>query len=147
MWLNKFLLFSFFKICILEGMKNIEIPEILRKVNKIFTQNGYEAFLVGGAVRDLILGKPASDYDIATNAKPEDVIRIFNKVIPTGIAHGTVTILFMGQSIEATTYRIEKDYSDGRHPDKVEYASKIEEDLSCLSPCSLSDGYTLQRFK
>ena len=152
MRLNKFHLFSFFKICILEGMKNIEIPEILRKVNKIFTQNGYEAFLVGGAVRDLILGKPASDYDIATNAKPEDVIRIFNKVIPTGIAHGTVTILFMGQSIEATTYRIEKDYSDGRHPDKVEYASKIEEDLSRRDftmnaiAASLADGQIVDPF-
>lgn len=143
---------SFFKICILEMMKTIPIPEILQRINKIFTQNGYEAFLVGGAVRDLILGKEISDYDIATNAKPEDVIRIFHKVIPTGIAHGTVTILFMGQSIEATTYRIEKDYTDGRHPDKVEYASKIEEDLSRRDftmnaiAASLADGSIVDPF-
>ena len=133
-------------------MKTIPIPEILQRINKIFTQNGYEAFLVGGAVRDLILGKEISDYDIATNAKPEDVIRIFHKVIPTGIAHGTVTILFMGQSLEATTYRIEKDYSDGRHPDKVEYASKIEEDLSRRDftmnaiAASLADGKIVDPF-
>lgn len=111
-------------------MNKIEIPLILQKMNKIFAENDFEAFLVGGAVRDLVLGKPATDWDVATNAKPEQVVNIFRKVIPTGIAHGTVTVLFMGESIEVTTYRIETDYSDGRHPNSVSYASKIEEDLS-----------------
>lgn len=99
-------------------------------MNSVFEANGYEAFLVGGAVRDLIRGKPASDWDVATNATPEDVIRIFKRVIPTGIAHGTVTVHFMNEEIEVTTYRLEKDYSDGRHPDSVTYAAAIEEDLS-----------------
>ena len=86
-------------------MKSISIPETLKKLNEIFTENGFEAYLVGGAVRDVLLGKDASDWDITTNAKPEDIIRIFHKVIPTGIKHGTVTIHFMGKEIEATTFR------------------------------------------
>ncbi len=111
-------------------MKTVPIPSVLKKMNSIFEENGYEAFLVGGAVRDLLRGKPASDWDVATNATPEDVMRIFNRVIPTGIAHGTVTVHFMKEEIEVTTYRLEKDYTDGRHPDSVTYAAAIEEDLS-----------------
>lgn len=111
-------------------MKTVPIPTVLKKMNSIFEENGFEAFLVGGAVRDLIRGKPASDWDVATNATPEDVMRIFRRVIPTGIAHGTVTVHFMKEEIEVTTYRLEKDYSDGRHPDTVTYAAAIEEDLS-----------------
>lgn len=111
-------------------MKTVPIPQVLQKMNSIFEANGYEAFLVGGAVRDLLRGKPASDWDVATNATPEDVMRIFNRVIPTGIAHGTVTVHFMKEEIEVTTYRLEKDYTDGRHPDSVTYAAAIEEDLS-----------------
>lgn len=111
-------------------MKKISIPPVLRKMNSVFEENGFEAFLVGGAVRDLIRGKAASDWDVATNATPEDVIRIFRRVIPTGIAHGTVTVHFMKNEIEVTTYRLEKDYTDGRHPDSVTYAAAIEEDLS-----------------
>ena len=80
-------------------MTKIKIPSILKKMNEIFSANGYEAYLVGGAVRDIIRGKKASDWDIATNAKPEDVKRIFKKVIPTGIEHGTVTVHFMGAEI------------------------------------------------
>ena len=77
-------------------MKNLKIPQPLKKMNEIFQANGYEAYLVGGAVRDMIRGKDAADWDVATNAQPEQVIKIFRKVIPTGIAHGTVTVLFMG---------------------------------------------------
>ena len=76
------------------------------------------------------MNKEASDWDVATDATPEQVISAFKKVIPTGIAHGTVTVHFMGEEIEVTTFRIEQGYSDGRHPDKVSYASDIEEDLS-----------------
>lgn len=108
----------------------IEIPEILKKMNKIFQANGYEAYLVGGAVRDMILGKTASDWDLTTNAKPEQVVKIFRRVIPTGIAHGTVTVHFMGKEIEVTTYRSEGKYSDGRHPDSVSFDATLEEDLS-----------------
>ena len=78
----------------------------------------------------MFMNKEASDWDVATDATPEQVISAFKKVIPTGIAHGTVTVHFMGEEIEVTTFRIEQGYSDGRHPDKVSYASDIEEDLS-----------------
>ncbi|MBQ1180627.1 MAG: HD domain-containing protein [Treponema sp.] len=108
----------------------MKIPVILQKMNNIFEKNGFKAYLVGGAVRDMFMNKEASDWDVATDATPEQVISAFKKVIPTGIAHGTVTVHFMGEEIEVTTFRIEQGYSDGRHPDKVSYASDIEEDLS-----------------
>ena len=111
-------------------MTKIEIPEILKKMNTIFEENGFEAYLVGGAVRDTILGKTASDWDLTTNARPQDVIRMFRRVIPTGIAHGTVTVHFMKKEIEVTTYRCDGKYSDGRHPDEIQFASNIEDDLS-----------------
>lgn len=111
-------------------MNKIKIPVILQKMNNIFEKNGFKAYLVGGAVRDMFMNKPASDWDVATDATPEQVIAAFKKVIPTGIAHGTVTVHFMGEEIEVTTFRIEQGYSDGRHPDKVSFASDIEEDLS-----------------
>ena len=111
-------------------MQKIKIPYELQKMNSLFEAAGYEAYLVGGAVRDEIMGKGAHDWDVATNARPEEVMKIFRRVIPTGIKHGTVTVHFMKKAIEVTTFRTESDYSDGRHPDKVEYAGRIEEDLS-----------------
>lgn len=110
--------------------KKIEIPSVLKKFNSVFEEHGFKAYLVGGAVRDIFLKKEASDYDVATNATPQDVIKIFNFVVPTGIEHGTVTVHFMGNEIEVTTFRTESGYSDGRHPDSVNYAATIEEDLS-----------------
>jgi putative nucleotidyltransferase with HDIG domain len=109
---------------------HIHIVPLLKEFSSIFSRNGKEICLVGGAVRDILLGKKASDWDAATNASPEEVISYFRHVIPTGIKHGTVTVLYKGRSIEVTTYRTESDYSDGRHPDIVEYAATIEEDLS-----------------
>lgn len=111
-------------------MKSIKIPSVLKKMNEIFEGAGFEAYLVGGAVRDEIMGKSASDWDVTTNAKPEDVMRIFHKVIPTGIAHGTVTVHLLGEEIEVTTYRCENGYSDGRHPDSVSFDATLEDDLS-----------------
>ncbi len=111
-------------------MNKIQIPYELKKMNELFTRNGFEAFLVGGAVRDILLGKSAHDWDLTTNAHPEDVMKIFHRVIPTGIKHGTVTVHFMKKEIEVTTYRADQGYSDGRHPDKVIFADSIEEDLS-----------------
>ncbi|MCI6315885.1 MAG: HD domain-containing protein [Spirochaetia bacterium] len=108
----------------------MKIPDILKKMNEIFVQHGYKAYLVGGAVRDMLMGKEPHDWDVTTDATPEQVMSIFRKVIPTGIAHGTVTVHFMKNEIEVTTFRTESDYSDGRHPDKVEYTGNIEEDLS-----------------
>lgn len=111
-------------------MKTIKIPSELKKFGSIFAQNGFESYLVGGAVRDMIMKKSVSDWDIATNASPEQVSKMFKKVIPTGIEHGTVTVIFMNHHIEVTTFRTDADYSDGRHPDKISYAATIEEDLS-----------------
>lgn len=111
-------------------MKTVHIPCELQKMGAIFAENGFESYLVGGAVRDMLMHKKASDWDLATNATPQDVMRIFKKVVPTGIQHGTVTVFFMQKMIEVTTFRTESKYSDGRHPDEVNYASTIEEDLS-----------------
>ncbi len=111
-------------------MDRIKIIPELKKVSEIFTNAGFEVYLVGGAVRDILLGKKNHDYDLTTNATPEQVMKLFKKVIPTGIAHGTVTIHIFGLELETTTFRTEGKYSDGRHPDKVIYANSIEEDLS-----------------
>ena len=110
------------------------IDPILKQIASIFTQNQKEIYLVGGAVRDMLRGKKIHDWDLATNALPQDVMTIMRreggKVIPTGIKHGTVTVLYKNQSAEVTTFRLESEYSDGRRPDQVSYASDIEEDLS-----------------
>ena len=93
---------------------------------------GFEAYLVGGCVRDRLMGKPAHDIDITTNALPDAIMRIFGecKVIPTGIRHGTVTVLKNGIPFEITTYRVDGSYSDCRRPDSVRFTSTIEEDLA-----------------
>jgi len=111
-------------------INKITVPNLLKEFNAVFEKAGFEAYLVGGAVRDIFLKKEASDWDVATNATPEEVIKLFKFVIPTGIAHGTVTVHFKNVEIEVTTFRTESDYSDGRHPDKVNYAATIQEDLS-----------------
>lgn len=110
--------------------KKIKIPRTLKEFNKVFKDNGFKAYLVGGAVRDIFLNKEASDWDVATNATPQDVIKMFKFVVPTGIEHGTVTVHFKKIEIEVTTFRTETGYSDGRHPDSVNYAATIEEDLA-----------------
>jgi len=108
-----------------------KIPETLFRFSEKFGRHGKEAFLVGGAVRDYLItgGFTTSDFDFATNARPHEVQRIFRRTIPTGIAHGTVTVLFEGQNFEVTTYRSDGTYSDGRHPDSVCFSDTIEEDL------------------
>lgn len=111
-------------------MDYIKIPSVLKKMYEIFNKSGFQAYLVGGAVRDMMMGIPPHDYDVATNASPQQVMMIFNRVIPTGITHGTVTVHLLGYEIETTTFRTETGYSDGRHPDHVEYAGTIEDDLS-----------------
>jgi len=108
----------------------MKIDAVLQEFYKVFEAKGFKAYLVGGAVRDIFLNKPCSDWDVATNATPEEVMKMFRFVVPTGIAHGTVTVHFMKEEIEVTTFRTESDYSDGRHPDAIEYAATIEEDLS-----------------
>lgn len=104
-----------------------EIVFIIDKIKK----DGKQAYIVGGAVRDYLLGRSiANDFDIATNASPQDIIRLFKRVIPTGIKHGTVTVLLGAHSVEITTFRVDKGYSDSRRPDAVEFTSDLREDLS-----------------
>lgn len=108
----------------------IAIQPALKKIARIFREHGYSVYLVGGAVRDMLRGQQGHDWDLATDAAPQTVMSLFKKVIPTGIAHGTVTVIFEGAHIEVTTFRTESAYTDGRHPDAVHYAASIEEDLS-----------------
>ena len=94
-----------------------------------FNEAGYEAYFVGGCVRDYLLNDDFSDIDITTNSLPDEVKKIFRKSIDTGIQHGTVTILINGDSFEVTTFRTEDDYIDHRTPEKVEFVSDLKEDL------------------
>ena len=91
--------------------------------------HGYEAFIVGGCVRDAVLGRIPGDWDITTSAKPEQVKEIFGKTVDTGLKHGTVTIIKHGSGYEVTTYRIDGEYLDGRHPETVEFTPDLREDL------------------
>lgn len=93
-------------------------------------QAGYEAYPVGGCVRDLLLGRVPEDWDVATSAKPEDVIRLFDHTAATGVKHGTITVIHDSGHIEVTTFRTEAGYSDGRHPDAVRFDATLQEDLS-----------------
>ncbi|WLD91801.1 CCA tRNA nucleotidyltransferase [Alkalihalobacillus sp. AL-G] len=92
--------------------------------------HGYEAYIVGGFVRDKLLGRSLGDIDIATSASPEEVQRIFNKTIPVGIVHGTVIVRWKKQSYEVTTFRSDGEYSDYRHPTEVHFHDSIEQDLA-----------------
>lgn len=109
----------------------LNIPsDVIEIINRIY-ENKFEAYIVGGCVRDSLLNVIPHDYDITTNATPEDVINIFKdyKVIPTGIKHGTITLILNNNQYEITTYRIEGKYSDNRRPDEVKYSKDIYEDL------------------
>ena len=108
------------------------IPEAIKKAMSIMKENGYESFIVGGCVRDFLMGKTPSDFDITTNATPEETKKCFLgfKVIETGIKHGTVTVLIDSEPIEITTYRIDGEYKDNRHPESVEFTANLEDDLS-----------------
>lgn len=105
------------------------IPVGALEICRELRRSGFEAWLVGGAVRDMLLGKEAHDFDIATNAKPWEVQGLFVRVIDTGLQHGTVTVIIRGGSYEVTTFRGDGIYTDGRHPDEVKFCSTIEEDL------------------
>lgn len=110
----------------------IKIPSQVDGVLKRLSENGREAYAVGGCVRDSLLGLTPNDWDVATSALPEETERIFAdcRVIETGLKHGTVTILSGGMPIEVTTYRIDGAYSDGRHPDDVSFTRNLKDDLA-----------------
>jgi tRNA nucleotidyltransferase (CCA-adding enzyme) len=108
----------------------MQVPEKVRFICNTLKRAGFEAWLVGGSVRDFLLGKEAHDFDLATNARPELISGLFSHVIETGIQHGTVTVMIEGEGFEVTTYRGEGTYLDGRHPDNVTFLNSIEEDLA-----------------
>lgn len=107
-----------------------KIPKNIQFVIDRLTQNGYKAYIVGGCVRDILLGKTPHDFDVTTSAKPQEIIDLFEKTVPTGIKHGTVTVLMENEPIEVTTFRTEGDYTDNRRPDSVEFVTDLQEDLS-----------------
>jgi tRNA nucleotidyltransferase (CCA-adding enzyme) len=106
------------------------IPAPVREVLARLHELGHQAFLVGGCVRDMVRGASPKDYDVATSARPEEVQRAFAKTVPTGIEHGTVTVLARGHPVEVTTFRTEGPYLDARHPSTVEFRADVKDDLS-----------------
>jgi tRNA nucleotidyltransferase (CCA-adding enzyme) len=108
---------------------NMVLPEDVRTIIQKLERCGHEAYAVGGCVRDCILGKEPADWDVTTSATPEQVKGIFDYTIDTGIAHGTVTVMLGKKGYEVTTYRIDGEYLDGRHPKEVTFTSRLSEDL------------------
>lgn len=107
----------------------IQIPPQVARIIEKLNQNGFEAYAVGGCVRDTLLGREPEDWDITTSARPEQVKSLFRRTIDTGIQHGTVTVMIERTGYEITTYRIDGEYEDGRHPKQVEFTSNLLEDL------------------
>ena len=107
----------------------IEIPQDALWVLEKLNEAGYEAYVVGGCVRDSLLGREPHDWDITTDAEPREVKKIFRKTIDTGLKHGTVTVMNHGEGYEVTTYRVDGDYSDHRRPESVSFTKSLEEDL------------------
>lgn len=109
--------------------RRIDLPENVRKIITVLQRHGYEAYAVGGCVRDSILGRVPEDWDITTSAMPEEVKGIFARTFDTGIEHGTVTVLMGREGYEVTTYRIDGEYEDSRHPKEVVFTRNLREDL------------------
>lgn len=107
----------------------INLPEDVKLIINFIEAAGFEAYAVGGCVRDSLLGREPNDWDITTNAKPDQIKEIFHRTIDTGIQHGTVSVLIHGNSYEVTTYRIDGEYEDNRHPRQVEFTTELVEDL------------------
>ena len=107
----------------------MHLPETVREILRKLETAGHQAYAVGGCVRDSILGKEPDDWDITTDARPEEVKDLFPRTVDTGLQHGTVTVLMGGEGYEVTTYRIDGAYTDGRHPDSIRFTPSLEEDL------------------
>ncbi len=104
-------------------------PQII-KIAHILKDYGFLCYVVGGSIRDLLLGRPVSDFDLASDAEPHEVQALFRRTIATGIEHGTITIRMQGRSFEITTFRTDGDYADARHPESVAFVRNIDEDLA-----------------
>ncbi len=108
------------------------LPDYIKKILDKLSAKGYEAYVVGGCVRDYLLGQCPKDYDVTTSALPEQIIECFSdyRLLTNGLKHGTVTVITDNIPVEITTYRIDGDYKDHRHPEKVEFTASLREDLS-----------------
>ena len=113
----------------IQTMRQIRIPGKVSELITTLNSSGFEAYAVGGCVRDSILGRIPMDWDITTNALPEQVKRLFEHTVDTGIAHGTVTVILKGEPFEVTTFRIDGKYTDSRHPESVSFTPSLREDL------------------
>lgn len=107
----------------------IRLPRKVHDIIETLQAAGYEAYAVGGCIRDSVLGKEPDDWDITTSAKPEEVKKLFHRTIDTGILHGTVTVMLEKEGFEVTTYRIDGKYEDSRHPKDVTFTANLKEDL------------------
>lgn len=108
---------------------NIQLPEKVQQIIKTLQSHGYEAYAVGGCIRDSLLGRTPGDWDITTSALPEETKALFDKTFDTGIEHGTITVLMGKEGFEVTTYRIDGKYEDSRHPSEVTFTRCLSEDL------------------
>ena len=113
-------------------MTVFNLPRDVRRILDRMKESGHRAHVVGGPVRDFLLGKTPHDYDITTDARPERVKEIFSdmRTVDTGLKHGTVTLVLNGENYEITTYRVDGEYKDSRHPESVSFTSSLEEDLA-----------------
>jgi tRNA nucleotidyltransferase (CCA-adding enzyme) len=119
----------------------MKIPDHIMQVCKTLSDAGHQVVLVGGCVRDSVLGREPHDFDVATGAMPYRVIALFDKTIPTGIKHGTVTVMMGEEAVEVTTFRSEAGYADGRHPDAVVLGVPLEVDLQRRDFCMNALAY------
>jgi len=109
--------------------RTIQLPEKVGRIIGTLQEHGYEAYAVGGCIRDSILGREPEDWDITTSAMPEETKALFDKTFDTGIQHGTITVLLEKEGFEVTTYRIDGKYEDSRHPKEVTFTRNLREDL------------------
>ena len=113
----------------MQEISTIVLPEKVKYLIDTIMEAGYEAYAVGGCIRDSILGRKPNDWDITTSASPQQIKSLFKRTIDTGLQHGTVTVLLEQEGFEVTTYRVDGKYEDGRHPSSVTYTVDLKEDL------------------
>ena len=113
-------------------MYKITIPHYVLDITERLESHGYECFIVGGCVRDALSGKEPHDYDLTSSATPDEMLEVFSHkiIIPTGLKHGTLTVVSEGHNLEITTFRTDGNYLDNRHPSSVSFSRNIKDDLS-----------------
>ncbi len=125
----------------------MNLPSEVKYILEVLYKSGFEAYAVGGCVRDSLMGVTPKDYDITTNALPEEVKKLFKKTVDTGIEHGTVTVVENGENFEVTTYRIDGEYLDNRRPENVVFTPNLKEDLLRRDFTINAIAYNLEGYK